>query len=431
MNKNLKKITGIIMALTMAASLAACGNSSTGSTSSGKGKTVTLKLWHIWTSDSDSNKKNIEDTVKEWNAANPDIQIQAEGTENEAYKTKIKTAISANEAPDIFTSWGAGFSQPFVDSAKVLQLDQYLNDGTKDKLINGTLSNLTYNGKVYALPYTLAVGTFYINKELFDQNNIKIPDNFDELLTAVKAFRAKGITPMAVGEKDRWPGMFYYDALALHEGGTQLSNDALAKKASFQDPAFSSAASKLKQLVDAKAFDNGALGITRDESEVPFVQGKIPMYYNGSWVIGSVEKDGSPVKGKIIVKNFPIIDGAKGNSDEWLGGAIDCLMANANTQYKEETVKALKFIAQSMAEKVYLTGSGLSTWKSNVDESKISPLNLQLSNQVKNAKGFVPWWDIALSGADAETHKDLVANIFAGQVSPEDFAKKMQQINQK
>ncbi|SKA74283.1 raffinose/stachyose/melibiose transport system substrate-binding protein [Clostridium sp. USBA 49] len=428
MNRRLKRISALLLTVALSSSLSACGKKEDNASNSGGNQKITLKLWHIWTSDSDSNKQNLEAAVKEWNDANPNVQIEAEGTENEAYKTKIKTAISANEAPDIFTSWGAGFSQPFVDAGKVLALDDYLKDGTKDKIVDGAFTYLTYNGKIYALPYTTAVGTFYVNKEMFEKNNIKIPENFDELLTAVKAFRAKGITPIAVGEKDKWPGMFYYDVLALREGGAKLNNDALSKKGSFLDPAFKKAADKLLQLIDAGAFDPAALGLTRDESEIPFIQGQIPMYYNGNWVAGTIEGPNSTVKGKVIAMNFPAVTDGKGDKNEVLGGAIDCFMVNANTKYKDEAVKAAKFITENMSKRLYETGAGIPTWKVDVDESKISPLIKQISDIAKNSTGYVVWWDTFLSGQDADLHKNLVAQLFGKQISSDEFVKQMQSI---
>lgn len=93
------------------------------------------------------------------------VQIEAEATENEAYKIKIKTAIFANEAPDIFESWGAGFYQTFVDSGKVLALEDYLNDGTKDKLVDdGAFTYLTYNEKIYGISYITGIGSLFVNK---------------------------------------------------------------------------------------------------------------------------------------------------------------------------------------------------------------------------------------------------------------------------
>lgn len=432
MNKKVKCISSLLMVTLLAAGIAGCGSKPDVSTSgSPAAQKITLKLWDIYTAN-DSNTESFKAAIKDWNDANPNVQIEAEATENEAYKTKIKTAVSANEAPDIFFAWGAGFAQPFVDSGKVLPLDDYLNDGTKDKLSQGIFSYLTYNNKIYAMPFFSSAGVFYVNKEMFDKNGIKIPETFDELLTAVKAFKAKGVNvPLAVGEKDKWPGMFYYDILAMRQGGSKLSNDALAKKASYDDPAFVEAANKLLKLIDAGAFDNGALGLTRDESEVPFIQGQIPMYYNGSWVAGSIEKDDSPTKGKIQAMNFPALTDGKGDKDEILGGSVDCFMVNANTKYKDEAVKAVKFISEDFAKHGYELGAGIPAWKVSVDESKISPLTKQISAIIQKSKGSTIWWDTYLSGEDADVHKDLVAKLFGKRVTPEEFAKQMQEINKK
>ena len=396
-----------------------------------KTKTVTLKLWHLWAADTESNKIPMEKVLRDFGKAYPNIKIEVDAVENQTYKTKIKTANAANEAPDIFFSWGAGFAQPFVESGKVLALDPYLKDGTRNKMLGGTLANFTYNKKVYGLPIYMWAGVFYCNKELFEKNNIKIPETFSELISAVKAFRAKGITPITVGEKERWPGMFFQNILALRTGGTQLCMDALSKKASFDQPAFIESAAKLSELVKANAFNEGCLGLTRDESEAVLIQGQVPMYYNGSWVAGSLEKDGSPVQGKIVAKKFPMVEGGKGNSDEFLGGSIDTFMVSANTKYPKEAALAVKYICENMSREAYLAGGNLPSWKVNVDKSKINPLMLQIVDLTKNAKGFVLAWDTFLVGAEADVHLNLIQEIFAGMTTPEKFAKEMQKLNQK
>jgi raffinose/stachyose/melibiose transport system substrate-binding protein len=441
MSKKIERIVSVFVVMLMLVSLSACGTKDSevnGGKAVDSDKTaaveseteiITLNFWHLWSDDTDPRKAIAEGVVKEWNDNHPYVQVVAEGTANESYKTKIKTAIAANEAPDIFKSWGAGFSQPFVDAEKVLALDEYLDESTNDRLISGSLTNFTYNDKIYGLPSYQAIGVFFCNEELFLAHDVKIPETFDELLVAVEAFSAAGVTPIAVGEKDKWPGMFYYNILALREGGAQLSNDALNNKASFEAEPFISAASKLEQLVDAGAFDEACLGLTKEESEVPFLNGEIPMYFNGNWTAGAIEQEGSAVKGKIVAKRFPSVDGASGSKNEFLGGAIDTFMVNADTQYKEESVAFVEFFSEKIAEQIYADGIGLPAWKVDVDESNMSPLNIQISEMLKEATGFVTWWDIYLEGADAEKHKDLVQSIFGKQITPEEFGEKMQEIN--
>lgn len=427
MNKFMKNLAIPFLVGSMLLSLTGCQSTSKSGTASKGGSTsdkVTLTFWNIATTD--PGKTAVNKVVDKWNKANPNIQIVTSVTENNAYKTKIKAAVAGGSAPDIMYSWAGGFMKPFVDAGKVLPLDSYLNDGTKDKLLPGALTNVTYNGKIYGLTYNQQAGALYVNKEMFDKNGIKIPTTFEELLTAVKSFRAKGITPMALGEKDEWPGMWYYDMIALRTAGSKLSLDALNKKVSFDNPGFVSAAEKLQQLVKAKAFDPGVLSVTRDDSIVQLTQGKIPMYFGGNFDAGTI--DASAMKGKIIAVKFPSITGGSGDSKDYLGGGADSLLVSANTKNKDAAVKAAKYLAQNLSSQFYLSGAGLPEWKyDDIDQSKIDPLSKQIMNDiVTGAKSSVPAWDLYLEGADAQNHQDLVAKIFGGQITPAEFAKQMQ-----
>lgn len=394
-------------------------------------KQITLKLWHIWVTDSESNKEPFEKALAEWNKARPDIQLQAEATENEAYKNRIRTAMAVNEAPDIFYCWGAGFARPFVDAGKVLALDGYLEDGLREKLIPGSLEHFTYGERVYGLPVYMIAGVLYCNEELFRDNGLEIPETYDELLEAVRSFKEKGITPMAVGGKDSWTGMFYHNILAIRTAGIELCNKALNKEASFDRPEFVEAAFRLSELVKAGAFDESCMTLTRDEAEAEFKNGKIAMYYNGNWVAGSLDREECPVKGKIAVRNFPVLADSAGDPGGFVGGAIDTFMISSGTKHREEAVSALIKLAESFCRESYLAGATLPAWKLDLGVEDISsPLAGDISRLLESGTGFVLAWDTYLTGSEVETHKNLVADIFADKLTPEEFARKMQQINE-
>ncbi|WP_337101169.1 extracellular solute-binding protein [Paenibacillus sp. YIM B09110] len=426
----MKKMLILAMAVLLVLSAAACSSSNnesnSGSEVNGGAATekVKLKLWTIWPSG--DFKPVLDELVDTWNSEHPETQVEVEATENEAYKTKVKTAAAANELPDIFYTWGAGFSKPFVDGDKVLALDEYLNDGTKDKLVANSLNNFTYDNKVYGLPYTMWLGTFFVNQELFDKNSIQVPTTYAELLEAAKAFRAKGIDPIAVGGKDLWPSMFYHNIVSVRQGGAQLNNDALQGKASFEDPAFIRSAELLQEMATAEAFMKGNLGLTRDESEAVFLTGQIPMYFNGSWFAKTL--DAAPeVKAKVKVLKFPVIEGAAGNENEWIGGMLDTFMVSSGTKYPEQAVEFLKYMTENLSSGGYKTGAGLPTWNTaTFDDSEIDPLLKDISDLYSSATGIVPVYDLFLEGQQAETHKNLVAELLAGKTTPQDFSAKMQ-----
>lgn len=439
MHKKMNKLVVLLTVLMMVVMATGCQGGSKDKVDEKKGATnsegakqeepVTITFWNHWSSG--MSKEVGEEIIADFHAAYPNIRIQIDSVENESYKTKIKTAIAANEGPDVFFSWGAGFAKPFVESGKVLGLNEAIGDGTKDKILPGRLEYFTYNGEVYGLPTTMWAGTFYCNTELFDQYNVKIPETYDELLLAVKTFRENGVTPMTVGEKDRWPGMLYHNMLAVRTAGAEASNKALVGEGSFDTPDFIDASNRLKELIRLGAFNDGALGLTRDESEVPFIQGQIPMYFNGNWVVRDIEKEGSPVKGKIVAKRFPVITDGRNNPSEFLGGAIQGLMISANTKHKEEAIIAAKYIAERRSLLGFYGGLGLPTWQAEIDNSRVNPVSAQIVELTKDATAFVLAWDTFLEGADADTHKNLVQELFADTMTPEAFSKEMQQINEK
>ena len=435
MHKLTKKLCAALMATAILATSAACGNSTTTDDSSSAGnssaeskKPVSLSLWHIWAADSESSKAPFEKVLADFQKSNPDITLKVDATENETYKTKIRAAVAANEAPDIFFYWGGGYMKSFVDAGKLLPLNEYIDDETKSKILPGTLDNMTFNDKFYGLPHSMSIGTFFINKELFQQNGVKVPETWDDLVAAVKAFRAKGITPMAVGAKDTWTIGMYLDILQTRQAGYDTCYKALSKQGSFEDPALIEGAKKIQELIDLKAFTDGAMGVTRDESEVPFYEGKIPMYFNGSWTIGNIMKPDSKIKDKIDIIKFPSISD-KSDINDFTGGVSEIFVVNANTEHKEEAVKTLKTVAQSFSKEIYLSGAGLPTWNISVDESKIDPLTLKLVNLTKDAKTYTLWWNTFLEGDDSQLYMNKSSELFAKKITPEQFCKDLQTMN--
>lgn len=394
-------------------------------------KQKTLRLWHIWATDSDSNKIPFQKALEKWNNENPDIQITTEATESETYKIKIRTAIAVNEAPDIFFAWGAGFAKPFVDAGKVLALDNYLDENIFEKLEPEILKNFTYDDKIYGLPTFMIAGIFYCNTELFEKYKVKIPETYDELLEAVKSFRENNITPIAIGLKDGWPGIFYQNILAIRTAGIEKCIAALSKETSFFQPEFIESAERLITLIDTGAFHERCIQFTQHEAELMFLNGRVPMYYGGSWAAGSMDSESCPVKGKVAIRNFPVIEGASGDPNGFLGGAIDSFMISSSTVYKKDAVKALTSILEDFCKESYLAGAGIPAWKVEIDKSTVNPLAVEISNLLEDRDGFVLAWDTFLSGSDAETHINLVTDLFLRRIDAKEFAIKMQQLNMK
>lgn len=377
---------------------------------------ITLTMWHIWTQKSDNtNGSIVEEVIQEWNKNNTNIQIKSEIVENERYKTKIKTAIATNELPDIFFSWGSGFSKPFVEAGKVLDLNPYLDNAIRNKVKKDMFDNVEYNEGTYGLPITLSIGTFYYNKKLFEDNNVKVPENYDELLQSIKTFSRLGIIPLGASRTDKWTSMLYYDILALQDGGVQGVKEALSGN---NYELLLKTAYRMKELSEAGAFKEEGIDLTRDEIEMKFKTGKVAMYYTGNWFIGDLEN--STIKEDIRIGNFPTKNGPY-NEKVFLGGSTDYLMISNNSKHKEEAVEAIKFISENISNKFYEFGTGLPAWKESEEHEELNELSKNLKELTKESKYFL-YWDIYLGEEKGNIHKRLVDELINGEITPEEFA---------
>lgn len=418
----MKRTIAVVLCLLIAATAFTRGRSDR---SQGK---INLTLWHIWASDTESSKAPFENAAKAFQAEHPEINLIIDATENEAYKTKIRSTVAAGEAPDVFFYWCGARMKDFVDAGELLPLNDYLDNDTKSRILSGTLDNMTFNGNVYGLPNSMLTGSFFVNEELFAQYQQKVPATWDELVAACQAFVSQGVTPFTIGAKEGWCIASYMDLIILRQAGLEGTMALLNKTARYAGNAdFIEAGRKLQQLVDMNAFPQGSLGISRDEAEVSFYEGKVPMYVNGSWTIGNVVRPDSKIKDKVKIYPFPVT-GPKSNVNDFTGGVSDMFSVSAKTKYPAEAAAVVKYIAEHMSANMYTSGAGLPTWAVKVDESKIDPITKNLVGMTQKAQSYTLWWDSSLEAADAQVYLTNLTALFAKQITPDQFATVMQSI---
>ena len=185
----------------------------------------------------------------------------------------------------------------------------------------------------------------------------------------------------------------------------------------------------MDDLVKAGAFDPGALALTYDEAKIPFLAGQVPMIYQGSWLAGEIQDATlSQVVDKVVAVNWPSIADGKGDASQILGGAIDSLMVSNNAKDKDLAVEFVKYITENMSRESFKLGAGIATWKIDMTGIEVSPLVQNIIDFASKSTGSVLAWDTFLSGEAAERHKSLVQEIFAGQITPENFAVEMEKL---
>jgi raffinose/stachyose/melibiose transport system substrate-binding protein len=265
---------------------------------------------------------------------------------------------------------------------------------------------------------------FWYNKELFAQAGIEgTPETWTELLEDIKALKAAGITPIAIGEGDKWPGHFWWGYLITRIcGQAGFEAAAITRTGSFTDPCIIEASTKLQELAELEPFQDGFLAATYGDEATAVGNGKAAMELMGQWA-PAVQIDNSE-SGQGIGDNlawfgFPMVEGGAGDpSDGYGGGNGYAVGKNA----PDEAVDFLRYISSApQATRMAENGSALPVV--NGASGVTDPYLLTIQAKTAEAKYFQLYYDQALPPALGSIVNDAVQALLAGQLTPEEAAQ--------
>ena len=421
--------------------LAGCGSSGPSSTGGGGGggASGTATYWFLT---GPPGEKIRQGSVDRFNKANPNTQIKATTFQNDAYKTKIKTAIGAGQAPTIIWGWGGGGLRSYVHANQVEDLTSWFeqNAAVKDRLFPSSFGAATINGKVYAMPAeTVQPIVLYWNKKLFEKVGAQPPQSWGDIMSLVPKFNDAGVAPISLGGQSRWTNMMWLEFLFDRIGGPEVFQAVFdGEKDAWNNPASIEGLTKAQELIKANGFIKGFSSITADSNadQALLYTGKAAMMLHGTWTYGNMAKAGGDFVsgGSLGYMNFPAVEGGKGDPTNTVGnpGQYYSISAKATDAEKETAKKFFSTAVLSDAEvKEWLDNGAVPIVKgadSQLGSSKDADFLKFVYGVASNAKVFAQSWDQALSPTAAEKLLDNIAKLFQLSITPQQFASNMNQV---
>ncbi|MCO4696427.1 extracellular solute-binding protein [Streptomyces sp. RO-S4] len=425
-----RTLLGLAAAVPVSAALTACGGSS------GPGKSTGATYWYLNGQPQEGVRAGAVDA---FNKAHPDTRIDDTTYQNDAYKTKIKTAIGAGQAPTIIWGWGGGTLRAYAEAGQVEDLTPWFdeNPDVKNGLFPSSFGAATVDGKIYAMPSeTVQPIILYYNRKVFDQVGVEPPGTWDDIMALVPKFNAKGIAPFALGGQSRWTNMMWLEFLFDRIGGPEVFQAAIeGEKNAWSHPDAIKALTALQDLVEADGFVKGFSSITADSNadQALLYTGRAAMMLHGAWSYGIQQADGGDFvsSGSLGFMNFPAVEGGKGDLSNTVGNPAQYLSISSKASAEEKKV-AKEFFATGLLQEEEVKswiGNGsvpirLGTEKllAASDNAEFLQFTYDLASK---AKVFVQSWDQALSPTAAETLLDNIVKLFQRSISPQQFASNL------
>jgi len=292
--------------------------------------------------------ETVQDNVAKFEAENPGIKVNVTDYAWPDYNDSLILRIRGNTPTDVvyggqdwLPAWGsAGFIAPLDSVAPEGAVAELSQD-----IAGFALTDVTYDGQVYGLPYYSDTISFIYNKKILEDNGIAVPTTWEEVTAAAEKLKAGGMDKPIIYEYDQELPNFYDAFVAQAYGrGAELFDADLNPL--FADPE-NGAFQQLQWLADA--WSKGLVQPDQHESTI------IPAMNTGNhaftivytYVLAALNDAASqPLAGQFAMAPMP------GTSHATLGFAKSYVVTAATAADPARAEAAWKFV-NFMAGKPY------------------------------------------------------------------------------
>ncbi|UOF90932.1 ABC transporter substrate-binding protein [Fodinisporobacter ferrooxydans] len=300
MNKKSKVITAAAV-MTSVLALTACGSSTTGNQGApaggGANKTADAKksveIFSWWTGGGE--EEGLKALIQLFKKQNPDVNVinaAVAGGAGTNAQAVLASRMQAGDPPDTFqVHAGAELLDSWVKAGKMQPLnDLYKEAGWTDKFPKSLVDMMSKDGKIYSVAVDIHRGNvLWINKKIFDDNHLKPPTTFDEFFKDADILKAKGITPLALGDKEPWTATMLFEDVLLGELGPQGYDDLTQGKIKWDDPKVKQSLEIFKKMLTYVNSDHAAR--TWQDASQLVAKGQAAMNVMGDWAKGYFTSD--------------------------------------------------------------------------------------------------------------------------------------------
>lgn len=359
-------------------------------------------------------KDRVAPIIAAFEAEHPNIKIELDMKPTDQYAVALNTALAGGDAPDLIGFYPGPALAEAANAGQILDLTGKVDI---DRLTPSGQAASMVGNKVYGVPAmgTYTVGLFY-HKQMFEDNGLKPPTTWEELVDVCEKLQAAGITPMIMPAKDAVIPFFFYtmavDSIlgpegyeALMKGEVKLTDENLLK-----------ATQLLKDMT--QYFQEGFLSTSYTEGKALFAREQGAMLIGGSADYSGYQEVNPEVNLGVVAFPSPAGEGAPATTS----GMELIHAANSQTKHPEEAATFLNWFTTDKAGQMVADSITLTTVKGIVPTD-----NPVLAEMVRAAVSDVRvWYEIPATGAVLDIFGTHGQKLLTGDMSVEEFAQLVQ-----
>lgn len=256
-----------------------------------------IEFWQYW---SGEEQKPLLDLVKSFNEENHGFKVKMQSIS--LPRKKILMAVAGKSCPDLVHLDGDMVTD-FAWRNALINLDPYMDNFEKQKIIPIYLEMLKINGHQYALPLMPNSEAMHINKKLLDQYHLAIPKSLEDIVTISNQVHDPNCI-VFLPSWPQWAGRF----IPILFGGHWAKLENNEWKITANDPknieAWNWLVDNFVKRLGSRHIATFTEGFSAYQSpDNPFYAGKIILENNGVWEYKLASKFAASME--VLIKQFP------------------------------------------------------------------------------------------------------------------------------
>ncbi|MER3458024.1 MAG: ABC transporter substrate-binding protein [Chloroflexota bacterium] len=371
-----------------------------------------LEIFSWWTTGGEA--AGLEKLYEIYRRQNPGVEIinaTVAGGAGFQAKAVLKTRMLGNDPPDSFqVHMGHELIDTWVTTGYMEPLDDlYKSEGWDKVFPQGVLDIVSYDGHYWSVPVNIhRANVLWYNKKVFEANNLQPPTTFDEFFQVAEALKAKGITPLALGDVGIWASTHLFETVLIGTMGAEKYKGLWTGQTDWNGPEVKQALETMKRMLTYVNADHSSL--SWDQANQLVIDGKAGMTIMGDWV----DADN-------LAKGFKDSGWAPAPGNKGIYDALsDTFGLPKGAKHREQALAWLKLVGSKEGQEAFNPKKGSICARTDCDP-KIFDTYLQWSAQDYAKAELTP--SLAHGAAASEGWVTAINDVMTAFVTDGDVAK--------
>ncbi|WP_147127238.1 ABC transporter substrate-binding protein [Shimia ponticola] len=305
----------------------------------------------------------MEGLAAEFDEMHPNLTVELDIVDREAWKTQIRNALSANP-PDVVNWYAANRMLPYVEAGLFADVSDLWAEEEMAALAS-TKGAMTIDGKQWGVPYTYYQWGVYYRKDIYDQLGLSEPTTWEEEKANCQAILDSGVKCYTIGTKFLWTAGGWFDYINSRTNGYDFHIALARGEIEWTDDRVRQTFANWRELIDMGAFVDDHQSYSWQEAQQFMIDGEAAAYLMGNFSVASF-RDGGLDDTKLDFYQFPVINPDVDYAED---APTDTFHMASGAQNPEAAKEFMRFVTSAEVQTKINAGDALGQLPVNANAS--------------------------------------------------------------